>query len=503
MGTPIHGYNDGIAEAPEEAPEETLEETPQDGLKSTPRTRRREAVGAEIVRLEAELERLAIRNAHEGVERAFVKLQELESLGGGEISAKAFLIAMESHISLGHLEQAYEIGVEGLSRVDNPRSEESFILNLNDIESRYTKVKLKIPEELVGEIAFTVANDAMPFGRVERLSVILAQEAMAEFGEFEGYVLGDRSYILGDTSFVANAGEVVELTLPEAETKIYSAFSGSVELYVPLDEQVESDSFELVCLTSHRLFTPEKEQAFDDAVASLQQGEFQGLLPIGEYRLGDQEFSVEAGQDPVVLDFRPDRPREPRVRKNIESPVDVYVGLSSGLDFTRFSNNTQLFGGNFNLKIGLLKDFEDAAGPLGLRLEGQLSTGYGSVAQSGEETKLQSFQIQEAFAPSVFVAAGSAKVGLGPFLGFTQNPGMRSTITYQSSGAVMEEAQLQAHWFTGGHFFLEPNEHLRLAFGLQYSRGNDITGSLRDFGYDAVVNDVSEVSPYIEGAWKF
>ena len=156
------------------------------GLGVSPVSVAGESDEAERYRLQAEMDRLARRNAWKGVERVY---KELEALG--DLSTNSHLLGSQAAQSRGEMLQAMqrlEVAVavgegseeateeSGSGLADAKRALELFT-------SRYGKVDISVDKS---RISMLVRTDGMPFSAQERESIVHARDQVVEARVFQG-----------------------------------------------------------------------------------------------------------------------------------------------------------------------------------------------------------------------------------------------------------------------------------------------------------------------------
>jgi hypothetical protein len=145
-----------------------------------------ESEDAERYRLQAEMDRLARRNAWKGVERVY---KELEALG--EMSITSHLLGSQAAQSRGEMLPAmkrleFAVAVGEVKTDATDESETGLAEAQRALEvftSRYGKVDISVDKT---RISMLVRTDGMPFSAQERESIVHAREHLVEGRVFQG-----------------------------------------------------------------------------------------------------------------------------------------------------------------------------------------------------------------------------------------------------------------------------------------------------------------------------
>ena len=156
------------------------------------------AVLAEQDRLQNEMQKLASREAWEGVEALYKRLQALES-EGAELTYAEHLLGAQAARSLGDVASTRQRLGWALEQWDTELARDW----LDDIDRNYGRVSLRIPSRQKGAVTLDIAT--MPFEADRRYAIEHAQEALDETGVFEGF-LPKGTYNLGERQFVVVSG---------------------------------------------------------------------------------------------------------------------------------------------------------------------------------------------------------------------------------------------------------------------------------------------------------
>ncbi|MBN2797913.1 MAG: hypothetical protein JXX28_02085 [Deltaproteobacteria bacterium] len=134
-----------------------------------------EAVRAEYVRLSEDLDRLMQKNAWAGVERTFVKVQEL----GVPIEFDDWVAGAHAARQMGDITAARD----RLMRANEIREEREVLDWLWDVDSNYGQVSLRGDPGAV-----TLAAVQMPFDPLMAKAVQFAEAKVAETGSYDGFL---------------------------------------------------------------------------------------------------------------------------------------------------------------------------------------------------------------------------------------------------------------------------------------------------------------------------
>jgi len=137
-------------------------------------------------------------------------------------------------------------------------------------------------------------------------------------------------------------------------------------------------------------FMPEEQNAVRYAQESIKEkGGFTGLLPIGEYSIVDQRFSLKQGAPPVAINLVP--PKGPPLITHIGSRIDIGAAYGSAGQAQGNAINSDPFGGaGPRLGVGMTMDIREK-----FHLTTQI--GYHGMLASGDEPspiELRSFGYQ-------------------------------------------------------------------------------------------------------------
>jgi len=150
-------------------------------------------VGAERVRLESEMAKLATRNAWTGVERTYVELQGLKT----DLSSSAHVMGAQAAQDRGAMLLALERfrAAVATPQVDTPESVVNARAALQTLESRYGVVQIDVEAPRIPAL---VRAGQMPFSQQERESIVAARETVASERVFRGLLPIGRYMIDGE-----------------------------------------------------------------------------------------------------------------------------------------------------------------------------------------------------------------------------------------------------------------------------------------------------------------